>query len=238
MAINDIKISQLADIAQESITDDSILPLVESDSNFKITMAQIKEFTQFLLTNEPEITSTELSANSEFVVNEAEQSKITLVELMTYIKDNIPKVPVRDRGSLRLETSGSTQTIVDDATPVLLTCFDAIVTERGNLVPDEAANSIKYVGVDTINSAIVSIGLNVIFPGTEELEVYLYINNVAYSDTPINMQGEGTGKPTVNFWQSDIQLFENDELTLRGRNADAGSFDITYLRSTFRVDIN
>lgn len=238
MAINDIKISQFAEILDEGITDNTVMPVEEAGSNFKMSVRQIKGFTKFLLTDEPEIGASELSDESEFLVNELEQSKITLAEFMIYIKDNIPAIPIHDRGSLRLETSGASQTITDDVTPVLLTCFDAEVTARGDLVPSADGNSITYVGTDPVASAIVSMGLNSDFAATEELEMYLYINDVKYSDTPINVQGAGAGKPVIEFWQSDISLQENDILTIRGRNADAGSFVITYLRSTFRVDIN
>ena len=238
MAINDIKISQFAEIPDGGITDNTVMPVEEAGSNFKMSVRQIKDFTKFYLTDEPEIGASELSDTSEFLVNELEQSKITLLEFMTYIKANIPAIPIHDRGSLRLAISGSTQTITDDALPVLLTCFDAEVTTRGDLVPDAAGNSITYIGVDPIPSAVISMGLNVEFPGTEELEIYLYINDVMYTDTPVNMQGNGAGNPEIIFWQSDISLAENDVLTLRGRNADLGSFLLTYLRTTLRVDIN
>lgn len=237
MAINDIKISQFSLIPEAGITDNTVMPVEESGSNFRMSVAQIKKFTKFFLTTEPELSASELSDASEFLVNELEQSKITLVELMAYIKANIPAIPIHDRGSLRLTTS-DTQTISDGIEPVLLSCFDAVVTSRGKLVPNEIDNSIKYVGTDPIDTAIISIGLNVSFPGTEELEVYLYVNDVKYSGTPFNIQGQGASAPVVEFWQSDISLQENDILTLRGRNADAGAFDITYLRTTLRVDIN
>ena len=238
MAINDVKITQLPEIPTSSITDDAVTVIAQDGSNFKMTIGQIKEISKFILTDEPEIGASELSDTSELLVNELEQSKITLLEFMTYVKANIPAIPIHDRGSLRLAVSGTTQTITDDALPVLLTCFDSEVTARGDLVPDADGNSVTYVGTEPIESAIISMGLNVEFPGTEELEIYLYINDTMYTDTPVNMQGNGTGNPEIIFWQSDISLQENDVLTLRGRNADLGSFLLTYLRTTLRVDIN
>ena len=141
------------------------------------------------------------------------------------------------RGSLRLATVGTTQTITDAVEPALLIGLDTIVTERGDVDVDPVAYSITYTG-PAADTAIITIGLNVAFPGTEELEVYLFINDIMYSDTPVALQGGNVDKPEIVFWQSDISLNTGDVMTVRGRNADAGSFDLTYLRTTFRVDVN
>lgn len=232
MAINNITISQFAEIPFSNITDNTVTPVESDGSNYKLSMASIKRYSEFKLTDMPSITSSELSQTSEFVVNELEQSKITLEEIMEYVRDNIPTL---DRGSLRLSTT-STQTITDDAEPVTLNCFNQAVTQQGALIPNQISNNITYIG-DGASTAIVTLGINVEFAGNEELELYLYINETKYSDTPIKVRGAGVGVPTIEFWQSDISLSPNDVLTLRGRNGAVGSFVLTYLRTTFRVDI-
>lgn len=182
------------------------------------TVAQINLNEDNIALNEGRITAVEATANDNS-------------DRLDVIEGGLPT----PRGSLRLVAS-KTQTIDDAVTPVLLTAFDTVVTERNGIVVDEVAHSITYSGPD-VESAIITIGLNIEFPGAEELETYLYINGNPYSDTPINLQGEGNGKPEIVYWQSDIALATDDVLTVRGRNADAGSFTLTYLRATFRLDI-
>ncbi len=138
------------------------------------------------------------------------------------------------RGSMRLSVD-ATQVIEDAAAPVVLGAFDTKVTQRGNIAVNSAHKTITYTGAG-LSSAILTIGLNVEFAATEELEVYLYVNDLAYSDTPLNIQGGGTGKPVELFWQSDIALSTGDVFDIRGRNADVGNFDILYKRSAFRIE--
>ncbi len=143
---------------------------------------------------------------------------------------------VDPRGSLRLAAE-ATQTITDNSIPVLLGCFDTIVTSQNGLEPTlEGDNkaTIKNTTDSTIK-AILSIGLNVDFPANETLELYAYVNGVAYSSLPLIVQGNGTDKPISAYWESEVILNADDVVDLRGRNADTGSYDITYLRSTFRL---
>ena len=143
---------------------------------------------------------------------------------------------VDPRGSLRLAAE-TTQTITDSSIPVLLGCFDTIVTTQNGLEPKlEGDNkaTIKNTTGSTIK-AILSVGVNVDFPANETLEVFVYVNGVVYSDLPITVQGNGTDKPISAYWESEVILNADDVVDLRGRNADTGSYDITYLRSTFRI---
>lgn len=236
MAINDIKISQFPEIPSGSVTDDVVIPVEKSGSNFKLSMLSVKKFCKFLLTDEPLITDNALTDEAEFLVKAVAQSKVTLLSLMTYIKANIPKIIVPTRGSLRLSTT-TTQALTDDATAIKLTCFDEGVTERGDILIDDTEGTIKYLGSPT-STAILTMGLNVSFPATESLELFLFKNDVVYSTNPLVLTGDGTTDPTETFWQSDIPLAEDDVLDIRGRNGKTGSFTITYLRATFRLDVD
>jgi len=232
MAINDVKISELPNIGSQA-TDNSLCVITESGSTFNITMAQLKDVVEFQMTEMPQVTDSELSATTELLVQTLEQSKITLEDFIAYLDVNT----IRDqRGSMRLAAAIS-QTVSDDATPVVAEAFDTAVTQTTHFSCDPNNNSITYTGPN-VASAIVSIGLNLEFPGSEEVEFYAYINGVEYSAQSINAQGRGTGKPVEIYWSSDIALNTNDTIDIRVRNADTGSFDLTYLRSTFRVDIN
>jgi len=231
MATNDIKITQLPNIDVNS-TDNSLLVIEESGTTFNITKKQLAETLAFKLTDMPEVTDAELDDATELLVHTLEQSKITLADFMKYIQSK----DARQRASMRLATS-VTQTVTDDATPIVAEAFDTAVTATSEFTVDPATNSITYIGPGA-SSAIVNVGLNVTFPGTEEVEFYAYINNVEYSSQSINAQGRGAGKPVEIYWSSDIALVTNDKIDFRVRNADSGSFDLQYLRSTFRVDID
>jgi len=143
---------------------------------------------------------------------------------------------VDPRGSLRLAVQ-ATQTITDNVDPVLLGCFDTIVTTQNGLEPKLEGDNKATIKNTTGSTAkvILSVGLNVDFPANETLEVFVYVNGVVYSDLPIIVQGLGSDKPISMYWESEIILNADDVVDLRGRNADAGSYDITYLRSTFRL---
>ena len=140
------------------------------------------------------------------------------------------------RGSMRLAVE-VVQQFTDDVEPIVMECFDTVVTERTGLVVDPLVGySISNNTGHAFASAVVTVGLNIVFPGSESLEVYLYVNGIMYSDNPIVVQGDGNSKPTELFWQSDIALAVGDILDLRGRNEASGSYNCTFTRSTFRVD--
>jgi hypothetical protein len=236
MAINDIKISNLPAIDTSNVTDDGVLVHTQGGANYKLSIAQIKTLTEFLLANEPALPDISDSTLLSALSTADGQGTITADDLATYVLGKAPALEKAQRGSMRLGTE-TTQTITDDALPVKATAFDTKVTATQQFEVTPGNYNIRYVGTANIPSAIVSVGLNLEFPGTEEVEIYFYINDSAYSSQPIHAQGRGTGKPVEIYWESDIQLAQNDVMDIRIRNADSGSFDLTYLRSTFRVDI-
>ncbi len=142
------------------------------------------------------------------------------------------------RASLRLGTVVPAFTVTDDLTPVVMPCFDTVVTEQGGfdglIVPD-VSGSITNSNAFHIK-ALVAIGLNVDFSANETLEVYLYVDGLQYSGLPMVIQGEGSGHPVGMYWESEIDLPAGAVLDLRGRNGDPGSYDISFLRSTLRAD--
>jgi len=142
------------------------------------------------------------------------------------------------RASLRLSTIVSGFQITDDATPVVMPCFDTVVIEQGGFdgfIDSGVSGSItNSTGFEI--PALVAIGLNVDFPANETLEVYLYVDGVQYSTLPMIIQGNGNGKPVGLYWESEILLDIGAVLDIRGRNGDAGNYDIEFLRSTLRVD--
>ena len=143
------------------------------------------------------------------------------------------------RASVRLATSVPAFTITDDLEPVLMPCFDTIVTEQAGFDAyidpvDSGGNLTNSTGFSI--KCLVAMGLNVDFPANETLEVYVYINGARYSDNPMVMQGEGSGHPVSVYWESEVELADGDTLDIRGRNGDTGSYDIAFLRSTFRMD--
>jgi hypothetical protein len=166
-----------------------------------------------------------------YVIDNGVSYSINVGDLTEYMKG---KMPTYSRGSMRLNAS-VTQSISDDAIPVLLNCVDTEVTAKGDFTCNTTTKSITYTGPGS--DAILSVGLNVRFPGTEEIELYLYINDVEYSSQAINVQGKGTTKPVEIYWESDVNLVTGDVMDIRGRNADTGSFDLTFLRTTFRAEI-
>lgn len=234
MATNDIKISELPDIGSNH-TDNSLFVITEAGATFNITRAELKNATAFNITALNEEDETSLSDSSEFTFYGTAMNKITLANLMAYINDHIV-YPKRQRASMRLQTS--VQQTINDSTPEVLTAFDTVVTSTSEFTVDPATNSITYDGPG-VSSAVVSVGLNIAFSGTEELDAYLYINGTEYSSVPLRVRGAGTNKPSELYWESDIALNPGDVLDIRGKNADAsGSYTITYLRSTFRIDID
>ena len=163
-------------------------------------------------------------------------------EIIAQINENTARMEmltvlaqVDPRGSLRLSTD-TTQTITDSAIPDLLECFDTIVTSQNGFIPKLTGNTATITNDSGYNSkAIVSVGLNVDFPANETLEVFLFVNGVVYSDVPLLVQGNGNGKPISMYWESEVVFADGDVLDIRGRNADTGTYDIKFLRSTLRI---
>jgi len=132
---------------------------------------------------------------------------------------------------------GSPITITIGDSPVKINVFDTAVTSRGGFTAD-AANSrlINDTGV-TVDSVIVSIGLNVHFNGTEVLDIFAYVNGNPYSNYEFTLRGSGDTKPQAIFWQSDITLNDGDIIEIYAVNGkDASDIDVTFQRTQFRID--
>ena len=139
------------------------------------------------------------------------------------------------RATVRLANE-TTVTLTDDSTPIVLPIFDTIVTQRGGF--GAVLNDYTLVNINAPDqlSVIMTVGINVRFPGTETLELQLYKNGQPYSSADFYLRGTGDNKPNAFFWQSDITLNAGDTIDLRGRNAATGSVDITFVRTQFRID--
>ena len=143
------------------------------------------------------------------------------------------------RASVRLAAIVPAFTISDDVIPVLMPCFDTVVTEQGGydayIDPVDSGGSLTNSTGGTME-ALLAVGMNVDFSGNETLEVYVYVNGAQYSALPMVIQGEGSGHPVGMYWESEIILDAGDTVDIRGRNGDTGSYDIAFLRCTFRID--
>jgi len=136
--------------------------------------------------------------------------------------------------SMRLATPIS-QTFADGAAPELMSCFDVVTNEIQGFLADATAKSLKNGGPHIFNTVEVSIGINLDFPGTEELEIYTYVNDVQYSAQPLSIHGLGTGKAVAGYWESTIILNPEDIVTLKAKNGAAGALTVNYKRSTFKI---
>jgi len=125
---------------------------------------------------------------------------------------------------------------VDDTTEILLPCIDEARTERGGFVVDTNNYSLTNASGYDYESVLVSIGLNVRFSGTEQLDIWVYLNGQPYTTSEFTIKGEGTNKPVAVFWQSDVALANGDTIDIRAKNAASGSFDCTIERTQFRID--
>jgi hypothetical protein len=125
---------------------------------------------------------------------------------------------------------------VDDTTPVLLPCVDDAKTQRGGFEVDTTNYRLVNNSGNDYESVIVTIGLNVRFAGTEQLDIWAYKNGQPYSTSEFTIQGRGTNKPVAVFWQSDISLLNGDYIDLRAQNADTGTFTCVLERVQFRID--
>ena len=125
---------------------------------------------------------------------------------------------------------------VNDSTTVLLECMDNIKTQRSGFEVDLTGHRLINRSGHDFESVIVTIGLNVRFSGTEQLDVWAYKNGNPYATSEFTIKGEGTNKPSAVFWQSDISLADGDYIDLRVKNAASGSFTCVLERVQFRID--
>ena len=153
----------------------------------------------------------------------------TGLEIVTRINEVSQLTP---RATLR--TASTMSQTIDDSAPTKLLIFDGEVTSRNGFKAD-ASTSELIVETGNYESVIVSIGLNVTFPGSESMQIWAYVNDTPYSPYEFVIRGRGDAKPVMAFWQSDVALSEGDKVSLWAQSI-SGSIDVTFIRSQFRID--
>ena len=131
-----------------------------------------------------------------------------------------------------LRTSVLTSQTFTDVTHDIIDIFDELTKESLFVTGDELLNT-QTVNVDGYYE--VTIALNVEFPGNEELNVYTYVDGIAYSSNPISLRGQGAGNPTELIWTSLMALSAGNVIDMRGSNGIVGSFSCQFIRSRFMV---
>ena len=125
---------------------------------------------------------------------------------------------------------------INDADVVILPVIDEARTQRSGFEVDVDNNRlVNNTGFD-FESVIVTIGINVSFPGSEELDLWVYLNDTPYASSEFSMQGRGNTKPQSVFWQSDVAMAHGDYIDVRGKNSATGTYDLTIERTQFRID--
>lgn len=135
------------------------------------------------------------------------------------------------------------QTISDEVEPKPLTCADVIAYQIGGFEATIVGNVPTLINTGgALTIASVAIGLNVDIDALGgQLDVCIYrstdngANWLPCADTPVSIQGLGAGKPLSFYWESDIAIAAGEMFQLRGRNGDNGSFDCTFMRTSFRL---
>ena len=127
------------------------------------------------------------------------------------------------KAAMRLSTP-ATQNISDSAWTTLE--FDTVTVERGGLVCDEAANTIR---VPSAGLYSVHIGVDATFPGSEMIGIMVFVNGVAYSPNNLVLQGRNA-RPVSIFWESTVDLAIDDVIDVRAINDASGSFDLNVQR--------
>ena len=125
---------------------------------------------------------------------------------------------------------------LDDTTTEKLPVFDDAKTERAGFEVNLNEYQLVNNSGQDFFSVLVSVGLNVRFPSTEQLDLWVYLNDQPYSTSEFTIRGQGTNKPTAVFWQSDVTLQDGDHIDLRAKNAASGSVTVTFERVQFRID--
>ena len=140
------------------------------------------------------------------------------------------RVEAGGRASMRL--GNPTSTTFDDTNWTVLP-FDTVTQTKNGFVCD-INNGTITVPRDGIYE--VSSGVDAGFPGTEELNLMVFVNGSPYSSYPMAIQGRSNNKPVALYWESTVSLSAGDVLDIRGQNGDSGSFTCNILRMIFAVD--
>jgi hypothetical protein len=171
---------------------------------------------------------TQINTNTDTLA--AHESRLDSIE-----QDIVWLVKPDPKSTLKLEAE-RIQTITDDADPIVLEIADTALVQKGGFKADPVTHSLSNDSGRNYPITKMSISLNVSFPGSEELELYLYQNGSAASTAPFAIQGRGSGKPVAFTWMADFSFYDGDTIDIRARNADSGSFDLTILACQFRVE--
>ena len=133
------------------------------------------------------------------------------------------------KASMRL-SAPFTQPISDAAYVPLE--YDQVTVERGGMTCDINNNLIRVASTGLYS---IKFGVDGNFPGQEMLELMAFVNGVAYSSYPVVLQGRPSQKPVSVFWESTAELTDGDDIDIRGRNAESGTFDLNLQRMYFTI---
>ena len=134
------------------------------------------------------------------------------------------------KGSLKL--SGPTSLPINDTTFTLIP-MDELVVERGSFDVDPAAGTITVTkdGLYEVKS-----GVDVAFPGTEELQLMIFVNGNPADPDNMAIQGRGNNRPVSLFWAVTTQLSAGDVVDIRAINGDSGNTTLNFIRCKLSVE--
>lgn len=78
--------------------------------------------------------------------------------------------------------------------------------------------------------------VNVIFPGTEVMQLMPFVNGAAYSTEPVSGVGEGAADPIAVGWLSWVDFNAGDVVDLRAANGAAGDLVADIRRAVFSIE--
>ena len=135
------------------------------------------------------------------------------------------------RASLRLDTDtdvGLTDTYAK------LSIFNQARVSRGGFTADETNDRLINDSGKDIPDVLVSLGLNVLFPGNETMDILVYVNGNPYSNSEFTLRGYGDNKPQAIYWESDMPFNDGDILEIYAKS-NSGDFTATFHRTHFAV---
>ncbi len=135
------------------------------------------------------------------------------------------------RASLRLDTD--TDVNLTD-TYAKLNIFNQARVSRGGFTADEANDRLVNDSGKNIPNVLVSLGLNVLFPGNETMDILVYVNGSPYSNSEFTLRGYGDNKPQAIYWESDMPFNDGDVLEIYAKS-NSGDFTATFHRTHFSV---
>lgn len=133
-------------------------------------------------------------------------------------------------GSFRIETPGE-QTFASGVFSKV--AFDQL-TRTSPIVGASIATDEIIPTVDGFYK--VTYLVNVIFSGTEVMQLTPYVNGVAYTDDPVSGAGEGAADPLSVGWQSWLDLNAGDVVDLRAANGAVGDLVADIRRGIFSLE--